>query len=139
MSESSSSTEATQEETTILVVDDEEDICRSLETFLEGSMQETRVRSVQSGSEALTFLEAYEVDLIITDYRMPDLDGLAFLQKVRELRPDTPRIMMTAYPDLNLAMQAINEEKVDAFLTKPLEPLELVQTVRQTLREHRRG
>lgn len=121
-----------------MVVDDEEDICSSLETYLEGSMDDVEVLSKHSASEALSYLEAYPVDMIITDFRMPDLDGLEFLEKVRKVRPNTPRLMMTAYPDLDLAMEAINEEHVDAFLTKPLEPLELVQTVRRTLREHRR-
>lgn len=121
----------------ILVVDDEADICQSILTFIEGSMPNATVRSERNASDALSYLEAYPVDLIITDYRMPDVNGLEFLRAARELRGETPRIMMTAYPDLDLAMQAINEEKVDAFLTKPLEPLDLVQTVRTTLREHR--
>lgn len=138
MSERSSPQRASSSATTILVVDDEEDICSSLETYLEGSMDDVEVLSKHSASEALSYLEAYPVDMIITDFRMPDLDGLEFLEKVRSIRPNTPRLMMTAYPDLDLAMEAINEEQVDAFLTKPLEPLELVQTVRRTLREHRR-
>lgn len=138
MSEPTSPQRASSSTTTILVVDDEEDICSSLETYLEGSMDDVEVLSKHSASEALSYLEAYPVDLIITDFRMPDLDGLEFLEKVRAVRPGTPRLMMTAYPDLDLAMEAINAEQVDAFLTKPLEPLELVQTVRRTLREHRR-
>lgn len=141
MSEPTSPQRASSSTTTILVVDDEDDICSSLETYLEGSMDDVEVLSKHSASEALSYLEAYPVDLIITDFRMPDLDGLEFLEKVRAVRPvrpGTPRLMMTAYPDLDLAMEAINEEQVDAFLTKPLEPLELVQTVRRTLREHRR-
>jgi response regulator RpfG family c-di-GMP phosphodiesterase len=73
------------------------------------------------------------IDLILSDYKMPGLNGIQFLEQARERLPDVPRILITAFPDLEVAIDAINQARVEAFLIKPLDPDQVVERVRQAL------
>lgn len=121
---------------TVLLVDDEPDIRESLKAFLEARLPGLRVLTCASGTEALRTLEHEAVDLIITDYRMPGMDGLEFLRQAQRVAPRVPRIMVTAYPELELAMRAINEGGVQKFVTKPVKP-EIADYVRVALMDAR--
>ncbi len=118
---------------TVLVVDDQEDILESLKDLLETSLDGVEVRTALSGKEALGILERERIDLIVTDYKMPGMDGLEFLEASRTPAPKTPRILMTAFPDLELAIKAINEARIENFFTKPLDPHEIIKVVEDTL------
>jgi DNA-binding NtrC family response regulator len=117
----------------ILLVDDEEDILTSMRDYLEATIPGLAVRTANSGKAGLKILDSEKVDLIITDYKMPEMDGLEFLRKAAGFHPDVPRIILTAFPKLDLAIQAINEIEVDRFLTKPIRPEELEKVVRAFL------
>jgi CheY-like chemotaxis protein len=91
------------------------------------------VVTAPSGHEAVTVLERQPVDLVLSDYRMPGMDGVTFLRRAREVAPDAPRILLTAYPQLSIATRAVEDAGIHEFLTKPLDLGDLVGTIRQLL------
>ena len=86
------------EKATILLVDDEEPILNSLRRLLRG--QPYDVLSANSGAQALEILAAQPIDLVMSDARMPNMDGATLLAKVHERSPGTHRILLTGYADL---------------------------------------
>jgi DNA-binding NtrC family response regulator len=121
----------------LLIVDDEEDILTSLESFLTGALG-VEVVKADSGAAGLTALSKTSFDLVISDFRMPVMDGLHFLRRAAEMRPEVPRILLTAFPDMHLAIQAINQARIARFLTKPVDPDQLANIVKDLLSETRR-
>ena len=73
--------------------------------------------------------------VVVSDYRMPEMDGVTFLTRVRELAPDTVRIMLTGQAGLEATIDAINESDVFRFLTKPCPPETLIATI-ESAAEH---
>ena len=122
---------------TVLIVDDEPDILDSLKGLLVGSLKDLRVLTSQSGPQGLTLMGLEPIDLILSDYRMPGMNGLEFLLKARERAPEVPRVLITAFPDLDLAMRAINEANIENFLTKPFDANQVIERVRDLLAERR--
>jgi len=116
----------------VLIVDDEADILESLQILLESAIDGIKVECAPSGEEGLVAV-AKGVDLVISDFKMPGMDGLEFLRKVRDKRPDVPRILMTAFPDLQIAVDAINEARIETFFSKPLDPSEVVEVIKKAL------
>lgn len=123
---------------TVLVVDDETDILDSLKALLESAIAGLSCKTAGSAQEALKVLEQGGIDLILCDYRMPGMDGLKFLEMARAKAPAVPRILMTAFPHLELAIEAINEARVEIFLTKPMDPDKLIGVIQDTLRSRKR-
>jgi len=102
---------------TLLLVDDDEAILRVLELLLRG--RGYRVLSATSAEQGLTLLGENRVDVVISDQRMPGMHGVEFLRRVKEIHPDSVRIMLSAYIDLKSVTDAINEGAIYKFLTKP--------------------
>ncbi len=107
-----------EETSVVMIVDDEEMVLMSIRSFLnlETSYE---VLTFTSPVEALDHFAGNEVDLVISDYLMPEMDGISFLGKVRELKPDVPRIILTGYADKENAIKAINEVGLFQYLEKP--------------------
>jgi len=103
---------------TVLVVDDEIMVATALQGFLE---LETpyRVLTFTSARSALDALKTEAVDVIVSDFMMPDMDGITFLRHAREARPMTSRILLTGYADKENAIRAINEVGLYHYLEKP--------------------
>lgn len=111
------------------MVDDETDILESTKDYLEASLPGTRVVGVLSGEAGLAYLAGSPADLIISDFRMPGMDGIEFLVNCRRLYPRTARVMHTAYASDALAERALREAVVDAFVPKAGSPDRLVEAV----------
>lgn len=117
----------------ILVVDDEEDIRVALKDLLESSLDRVEVTIAEDGASGLRVLQRLRPDLIVSDYKMPGMNGLEFLQASRAQAPETPKILITAFPDLDLAVRAINDAHIENFLQKPLDPVVVLEKVDRIL------
>jgi len=104
---------------TLLLVDDEENITASLVRLLRRDGY--TILRANSGQGGLDVLAQHRVGVIISDQRMPGMTGTEFLSKVKELYPDTVRIVLSGYTELNSVTDAINRGAVYKFLTKPWE------------------
>ncbi|VVO75450.1 HD domain-containing phosphohydrolase [Pseudomonas fluorescens] len=117
----------------VLLVDDEESILNSLRRLLRS--QPYDVLLATSGAQALEMLTQQPVDLVMSDARMPNMDGATLLARVHELYPATTRIMLTGYADPAAIIKAINEGRIDRYISKPWNDEEMLLTLRQAL-EH---
>ncbi|MBI2381350.1 MAG: response regulator [Gammaproteobacteria bacterium] len=108
---------------TILFVDDEPNILSSLRRLFRGNQY--RVLIAGGGKEGLAVLKEERVDLVVSDARMPEMDGATFLKEVLKSWPDVMRIMLTGYSDLTTTISAINEAKIYRYISKPWEENEL--------------
>lgn len=118
----------------ILVVDDELPVCKSIASALAG--EEYDVDAALSGEEALELQEKKHYDAIIADLMMPGISGLELLKKVKENRPDTMLIMITGYPSIRTAVEAIRIGAFD-YLPKPFTPNEIRTIVSRALTRKR--
>ena len=116
---------------TVLCVDDEPNILSSLRRVLRPLG--CKVLLAGGGAEGLEHLEQEKVDLVISDMRMPEMDGAAFLAEVARRWPGTVRILLTGYADLDSTINAINEGHIYRYLSKPWEDNDLRLTVQRAL------
>lgn len=119
---------------TIMLVDDEEDIGAALERLLRKDVN--KILRARSGMEGLALLTENEVGVIVSDQRMPEMTGVEFLTRVRELYPNTIRIVLSGYADLDAVMDAINHGAVYKFFTKPWDNETLRAEVMAAFRHH---
>lgn len=105
---------------TVMVVDDEEMVATALRSFLEFETP-YRILSYTNPVEALECIEDEIVDVVVADFMMPEMDGIEFLRRVRDMRPHMTRILLTGYADVENAIRAINEAGLYYYLQKPWE------------------
>ncbi|MBE0621499.1 MAG: EAL domain-containing protein [Burkholderiales bacterium] len=117
---------------TLLLVDDEEDIIRLLELVLSGNGY--RVLSATSAEQGLTLLGEYRVDVVISDQNMPGMRGVEFLRRVKEIHPDSVRMMLSGFTDLQAVTDAINEGAIYKFLSKPWKDELLCSNIEEAFR-----
>ncbi|MBS4051149.1 MAG: response regulator [Methylomonas sp.] len=113
----------------VLLVDDEPNILKALGRVLKNYT----VTAANSGSEGLAHALGTQFDIVISDYRMPEMDGIAFLEKFMAIQPDAIRIIVTGYADLEAAQNAINTLGVFRFINKPWNNLEIINAVEKGL------
>ncbi|MBI2307640.1 MAG: EAL domain-containing protein [Rhodocyclales bacterium] len=118
----------------ILLVDDEPSVLAALKRVLR--REGYTIFTADGGAEGLERLATHEVGVVISDARMPGMSGAEFLGRVREMHPDTVRIMLSGYTDLQAVTQAVNSGELFRFLTKPWDDRELVEVVRDAFRRY---
>ncbi|MES2952243.1 MAG: HD domain-containing phosphohydrolase [Pseudomonadota bacterium] len=116
---------------TILCVDDEPNILSALRRLFRS--EGFQVKTAVGGAAGLELLATESVDLVISDMRMPEMDGAEFLQKVRERTPDTVRLLLTGYSEVTSIIGAINRGEIYRYITKPWDDHDIVLIVRQAL------
>ncbi len=120
---------------TILIVDDDDNLLLSFERNFRSSFT---VLTASSGKDGLhTIVENKKVALVISDMNMPEMDGIEFLSRVKQINPTITRIMLTGKADLNVAIQAVNEGSIFRFLTKPTTPDKLKKIIDDGLEQFR--
>ena len=115
----------------ILLIDDEEIVHQTISDYLRESGH--RVSDAKSGAEGITMIQTNEWDLVLTDIRMPGMDGLALLSRVQEDHPDLAVVIITGHGNIDIAVQALRLGAAD-FLTKPIKLLELDAVLEKAMR-----
>lgn len=114
----------------VLIIDDDPTFCLMLKSFLSKNNFETA--TAFSGNEALTQVKKDEFDVILSDFRLPDTDGLELLKQIREIKPGMPVIIMTSYADIRIAVKAMQNGAYE-YVTKPVNPDEILLTINNAL------
>ncbi len=122
---------ASDSDFTLLCVDDEANILSSLKRLFRPTGY--RLLTANSGEEALALMEKEAVDLIISDMRMPGMNGAQVLAAARERWPDTVRILLTGFADMNSTIEAINNGQLHRYIAKPWDDNEVLLVVREGL------
>lgn len=117
---------------TILLVDDEAAVLRALKRLLRGLG--CNVLTAEGGEPGLALMASEPVNLVISDMRMPKMTGAEFLSEVAKRWPDTERILLTGYADLESTIAAVNEGRISRYLNKPWNDEEITEVVRRSLR-----
>lgn len=115
----------------ILFVDDEPSILSSLRRLFRP--HGWTIVTAESGAAGLAVLEQQPVDLVVSDMRMPSMDGAQFLEQVRLRWPDVERVLLTGYADIASTVAAINRGEIYRYIAKPWDDQEIVTTVREAL------
>jgi response regulator RpfG family c-di-GMP phosphodiesterase len=122
----------------LLIVDDEPNVLNALRRMCLNraaapAIPDPDVVTFTSPLQALEYVREHPVDLVISDYRMPEMDGAAFLTRVRELQPFSARIIISAYTDIDGIMRAINDAGIFQFVSKPWSDHDLKTAIVQVL------
>lgn len=120
----------------VLIVDDEDMILTSLSSFLELET-DYEVVTFSSVKEALNYVRKNKIDLVISDYLMPEMDGISFLAQVKEIDPHATRIILTGYADKENAIKAINDVGLFQYIEKPWNNDDLKIVIRNGLEKQK--
>ncbi|MFC5283784.1 response regulator [Pedobacter alpinus] len=115
-----------EEKIVILYVDDEEN---NLVSFKANFRLKYQIHIALSGDEALKILATKNIDIVITDQRMPNMTGVEFLEIVIDKFPEPMRLLLTGYTDMTAVIDAVNKGKIFHYLTKPWNEAEMDKTI----------
>ena len=118
----------------ILLIDDEPAQITSIKSFLK--RRNFTVSSASSGTDGINIVKEGNIDLVFTDYRMPEMDGLEVVKSIKEINPELPVVVITAFSDIKDAVQVMNEGAFD-YLSKPIQLDELEILVKKAEERNR--
>lgn len=133
MQQSSRPNGAERRRQTLLIVDDEADVLESLRHQFHRTY---RVLTTTSGAGAIELLVQNDVEVLLSDQRMPGMPGDVLLRKARELKPDTIRMLFTGYADIQAVINAVNEGHIFRYILKPWDSAELEGIIRQGIEQY---
>ncbi|MBU6953286.1 response regulator [Hahella sp. HN01] len=119
--------------TTLAIIDDEENVLRAMQRILR--KKPWKVLTFNDPYEAFDALKKEPVDLVISDYRMPEINGVELLNALKEIRPDALRILLSGQADIDGVTSAINDAEIYRFISKPWSDEDLLMTLENAL-EH---
>ncbi len=118
----------------VLFVDDEKNILSSLRRLL--YRESFELHFAGSGAEGLKVLEEHEIAVIISDMRMPEMDGVAFLKEAQKMQPDAVRMVLSGYSEISSIMEAVNQGQIWRYITKPWDDNEIKLNIRNAADYH---
>ncbi len=113
---------------TVMIVDDEEMVITSIKAFLQLET-EFDVNGFTDPEEAARFAEDHEIDVAVSDYLMPKMNGIQLLGRVKAMQPEASRVLLTGHADKQSAIQAINEVALFQYLEKPWDNAQLLLVI----------
>ncbi|MCH8128025.1 response regulator [candidate division KSB1 bacterium] len=119
----------------IVIVDDEDMVLTSLNSFL-ALETEYEVSTFTSAKNAIEYIKENDIDVVISDYLMPEMDGMSFLAEVKKINPQIPRIILTGYADKENAIKAINEVGLFQYIEKPWDNADLLIIIRNGIEKN---
>ncbi|HEX9637079.1 MAG TPA: response regulator [Acidobacteriota bacterium] len=120
----------------VVIVDDEEMVITSLRAFLRLET-DFQVEGFTDAEKAVEFLHGHPVDVVVSDYLMPKMNGIQFLAKAKESQPEASRVLLTGHADKQSAIQAINEVQLFQYLEKPWENSQLLLVIQSGIERAR--
>ena len=119
----------------ILLVDDEINVLHALQRTLRQSVvnDELQIEIYTDLQQALARSREVAFDIVISDYRMPEMNGVDFLKALKEIQPDTVRLVLSASTEFDILMDAINQAEVFRYIIKPWQDVELKETIQLAL------
>lgn len=118
----------------ILFVDDEENVLNAYKRNLRSKFQIFTFTSAEEALDSIKKGQTYSV--VVSDYNMPKMNGVQFLSKINELAPDTVRLMLTGYADVNTAIRSVNDGHVFRILTKPCDNDNLITNINAAIKQY---
>ena len=118
---------------TVLIVDDQIEVLNMLRRLLS---KDYNILLANGGDEALDYLKKAPVAVILSDQRMPKMDGITFLNHAQKIRPEAIRIMITGYADIEATIGAVNQAGIYHYISKPFEPEELKSIVNKAVQKY---
>ncbi len=116
----------------IVLVDDEDMVVTSIKSFLTLET-DYEVKGFTDPAQAIEFIKENHADVVVSDYLMPEIDGISFLAKVKDIQPQATRILLTGYADKENAIKAINDVGLYQYIEKPWENDDLKLIIRNGL------
>lgn len=123
----------TMEKENLLIVDDQPEVLNMLRRLLS---VDYHVITAGSGVEALNYLNEHKFAVILSDQRMPKMDGVTFLKESQKIQPEAVRLMITGYADIEATIGAVNEANIFQYIAKPFEPEDLKQVVKMAVERY---
>ncbi|MCA9139737.1 MAG: response regulator [Planctomycetales bacterium] len=117
----------------VLLVDDEPEILFSLKGLLR---REFNLFTAESGAEALEVLRNHPIHVVMSDQRMPEMTGVELMSRIKVDQPDAIRMIFTGYADIKAVVEAINTGGLFRYITKPWDPDELLDVLREATQEY---
>ena len=116
------------EHSSVLIVDDEDMVITSLRAYLQLET-DYQVEGITDPEQAARFLEDRQVDVVVSDYLMPKMNGIQLLAHAKQLQPEATRVLLTGHADKQSAIQAINDVGLYQYLEKPWENAQLLLVI----------
>ena len=125
-----------QKSSYILIVDDDDAICKTLSAILQA--EGYQIATATTAIDAITQAKATFFNMALLDIKLPDMNGTLLLEQLQRITPETVKIMITGYPSLKNAVEALNSG-ADSYIMKPIDPAELLKTIKDKLESQRQA